>query len=405
MKTYLVGGAIRDSLLKIPVKDKDWLIVGATPEQMLQKGFKPVGKDFPVFLHPVSGEQYALARIERKSGSGYTGFICHTAGITLEQDLSRRDLTINAMAYDENGKIYDPFKGYEDLHKRQLRHVSSHFNEDPLRVLRVARFAACYAHLNFRIVPETLALMRSMSDNGELKQLSAERIWKETELALQSRNPQRYFQILRECNALAVIFPELNNLYGIRNNQTWPAEMDLAIHTLMSLSIAAQLSNQLEVRFATLCHDFGQDLIHNEKFTNSPRYTIKLIDNLCQRLRIPKNLRDLAVLAAKFHNLVQNIDKLETNTVVNLFNKIDAWRKIYRIEQIAIISEADARGCIGLEKISYHQTNQLRTIFNIACEVSVRDIINMGFRGAEINKELYYRRCQAIKNWQFYKKI
>ncbi|WWO99202.1 MAG: multifunctional CCA addition/repair protein [Candidatus Dasytiphilus stammeri] len=397
MKIYLVGGAIRDSILKIPVKDKDWLIVGATPEQMLQKGFKPVGKDFPVFLHPVTGEQYALARIERKSGSGYTGFICDTTGITLEQDLSRRDLTINAIAYDENGKIYDPFKGREDLHKRQLRHISSNFNEDPLRVLRVARFAACYAHLNFRIVPETLALMRSMSDNGELKQLSAERIWKETELALQSRNPQRYFQILRECNALAVIFPELNNLYGIRNNPRWPAEMDLAIHTLMSLSIAAQLSNQIEVRFATLCHDFGQVLIPNEDFTNSHRHTIKLIDNLCQRLRIPKNFRELAVLAAKFHNLVHKIDKLETNAIVTLFNKIDAWRKIYRIEQIAIISEADARGCIGFEKISYYQTNQLRTIFNIASQVSVRDIINMGFRGAEINKELYYRRCQAIK--------
>ncbi|WWP01368.1 MAG: multifunctional CCA addition/repair protein [Candidatus Dasytiphilus stammeri] len=402
MKTYLVGGAIRDSLLNIPVKDKDWLIVGATSEEMLKNGFKPVGKDFPVFLHPVSGEQYALARTERKSGSGYTGFICDTAGVTLEQDLSRRDLTINAIACDENGKVYDPFQGREDIKKRQLRHISSAFNEDPLRILRVARFAACYAHLNFSIALETLALMRSMSENGELTQLSAERIWKETKLALQSRNPQRYFQILKECHALAALFPELNNLYGIRKHQTLLADMDIAIHTLMSLSIAAQLSNQIEVRFATLCHDFGKAL-NNENFTNSDRYTTELIDNLCQRLRIPKNLRDLAVLAAKFHNLVHNIDKLETHAVVNLFNKLDAWRKIYRIEQIAIISEADARGCIGFEKISYHQTNKLRTIFNLARQVSVRDIINRGFHGPEINKELYHRRCQAIKHWQRYK--
>ncbi|WWP00863.1 MAG: multifunctional CCA addition/repair protein [Candidatus Dasytiphilus stammeri] len=403
MKTYLVGGAIRDSLLNLPVKDKDWLIVGATPEEMLQNGFKPVGKDFPVFLHPVSGEQYALARTERKSGGGYTGFICDTTGVTLEQDLSRRDLTINAIACDENGKVYDPFKGREDINKRQLRHISSAFHEDPLRILRVARFAACYAHLNFSIAPETLALMRSMSENGELTQLSAERIWKETERALQSRNPQLYFQILKECNALAVLFPELNNLYGIRNHQAWPAEMDIAIHTLMSLSIAAQLSNQIEVRFATLCHDFGKALTHKKNYLNNHIYTTELIDNLCKRLRIPKNLRDFAVLAARFHNLVHNIDQLEINTVVTLFNKLDAWRKIYRIEQIAIISEADARGCRGFEKISYHQTNKLRTIFNIASQVSVRDIINMGFHGAEINKELYQRRCQAIKDWQIYK--
>ncbi|KOC90099.1 multifunctional CCA addition/repair protein, partial [Winslowiella iniecta] len=359
MKTYLVGGAVRDGLLKLPVKDKDWVVVGATPQAMLEQGYQQVGRDFPVFLHPKSREEYALARTERKSGQGYTGFVTDFAAeVTLEQDLMRRDLTINAIARDEHGEFIDPYGGRDDLEKRLLRHVSAAFNEDPLRVLRVARFAARFAHLGFRIADDTRQLMRQMAASGELAHLTAERVWKETESALQSANPQVYFQVLRDCEALAVLFPEIDNLYGVPAPAKWHPEIDTGIHTLMTLAIAAQLSPETDVRFATLCHDFGKALTPPEKWPSHHGHGlagVPLVEGLCQRLRVPNHIRDLSILVAEVHDLVHTIEKHPPEILIQLFDRIDAWRKPQRVGQIALTSEADARGRTGFESNPYPQ--------------------------------------------------
>lgn len=404
MKIYLVGGAVRDGLLKLPVKDKDWVVVGATPQQMLDEGYQQVGKDFPVFLHPQSHEEYALARTERKSGQGYTGFTCYSApDVTLEQDLLRRDLTINAIAQDEHGKLIDPYNGLADIKSRLLRHVSPAFNEDPLRVLRVARFAARYAHLNFQIAPETLALMREMTDNGEIAHLTAERVWKETENALTSRNPQVFFAVLRECGALKVLFPEIDALYGVPAPAKWHPEIDTGIHTLMTLSIAAQLSPAVDVRFATLCHDLGKGLTPKEKWPSHHGHGpagVKLVEQLCARLRVPNEIRDLAKLVAEFHDLIHTFPILQPKTVIKLFDAIDAWRKPQRVEQIALTSEADARGRTGFEASDYPQGRMLRAAWTAAQSVTNKEVIEAGFSGPAIREELTKRRIKAVAAWK-----
>ncbi|AJZ91832.1 tRNA nucleotidyl transferase [Klebsiella michiganensis] len=404
MKIYLVGGAVRDGLLKLPVKDKDWVVVGATPQQMLDEGYEQVGKDFPVFLHPQSHEEYALARTERKSGQGYTGFTCYSApDVTLEQDLLRRDLTINAIAQDENGELIDPYNGLADIERRQLRHVSPAFNEDPLRVLRVARFAARYAHLSFQIAPETLALMRAMTDNGEIAHLTAERVWKETENALTSRNPQVFFAVLRECGALKVLFPEIDALYGVPAPAKWHPEIDTGIHTLMTLSIAAQLSPAVDVRFATLCHDLGKGLTPKEKWPSHHGHGpagVKLVEQLCARLRVPNEIRDLAKLVAEFHDLIHTFPILQPKTVIKLFDAIDAWRKPQRVEQIALTSEADARGRTGFEASDYPQGRMLRAAWIAAQSVTNKEVIEAGFSGPAIREELTKRRIKAVAAWK-----
>ena len=384
MKIYLVGGAVRDGLLRLPVKDKDWVVVGATPQEMLDAGYQQVGKDFPVFLHPKSREEYALARTERKSGQGYTGFTCYAApDVTLEQDLLRRDLTINAIAQDERGEFIDPYNGRVDIEKRLLRHVSPAFNEDPLRVLRVARFAARYAHLNFQIAPETQALMSAMAANGELEHLTPERVWKETENALTSRNPQVYFDVLRKCGALKVLFPEIDALFGVPAPEKWHPEIDTGIHVLMTLSIAAQLSPEVDVRFATLCHDLGKGLTPKEFW---PRHHghgpagVKLVERLCQRMRVPNEIRDLAKLVAEYHDLIHTIAILQPKTIIKLFDAIDAWRKPQRVEQVALTSEADARGRTGFEASDYPQGRLLRAAWIAAQSVTNKEVIDDGFR-------------------------
>lgn len=404
MKIYLVGGAVRDGLLRIPVKDKDWVVVGATPQEMLDAGYQQVGKDFPVFLHPKSREEYALARTERKSGQGYTGFTCYAApDVTLEQDLLRRDLTINAIAQDENGEFIDPYNGRADIEKRLLRHVSPAFNEDPLRVLRVARFAARYAHLNFQIAPETLALMSSMAANGELEHLTPERVWKETEYALTSRNPQVYFDVLRKCGALKVLFPEIDALFGVPAPEKWHPEIDTGIHVLMTLAIAAQLSPEVDVRFATLCHDLGKGLTPKEFW---PRHHghgpagVKLVENLCQRMRVPNEIRDLAKLVAEYHDLIHTISILQPKTIVKLFDAIDAWRKPHRVEQVALTSEADARGRTGFEASDYPQGRLLRAAWVAAQSVTNKEVIDDGFSGPAIRNELTRRRIAAVEAWK-----
>lgn len=404
MKTYLVGGAVRDGLLNLPIKDRDWVVTGTTPEAMLAAGYQQVGRDFPVFLHPKTREEYALARTERKSGQGYTGFITWFApDVTLEQDLQRRDLTINAIAQDSNGKIIDPFNGRHDIQQRLLRHVSAAFNEDPLRVLRVARFAARFAHLNFRIADETMALMQHMAASGELAHLTAERVWKETESALQSPNPQVFFQVLRDCNALAVLFPEIDKLFGVPAPAKWHPEIDTGVHTLMTLAIAAQLSPEVDIRFATLCHDVGKALTPPEKWPSHHGHGlagVPVVEQLCQRLRVPNHVRDLSLLVTEFHDIVHTVERQSSETLVGLFDRIDAWRKPQRVEQIALTSEADARGRATLENNPYPQGDYLRTAFGVVQAVSPKEVVEAGFTGSDVREELYRRRITALESWQ-----
>nr|WP_245250812.1 multifunctional CCA addition/repair protein [Pantoea endophytica] len=397
----MVGGAVRDALLRLPVKDRDWVVVGATPDAMLAEGYQQVGRDFPVFLHPRSREEYALARTERKSGNGYTGFVTQFApDVTLEQDLQRRDLTINAIAQSDSGELIDPYGGQRDLAKRQLRHVSSAFNEDPLRVLRVARFAARFAHLNFRIADETQALMREMAVSGELAHLTAERVWKETEKALLTRNPQVYFQVLRDCGALQVLFPEIDNLYGIPAPIKWHPEIDTGIHALMTLAMSAALSDQLDVRFATLFHDVGKALTPAEKWPSHHGHGlagVPIVEALCQRLRVPNQVRDLALVVTEFHDVVHTIERQPADALIALFDRIDAWRKPDRVEKMALTSEADARGRAGLESMTYPQGDYLRQAFALAQAVPTKDVVAAGFKGAEVREELTRRRVAVLQ--------
>ncbi|MEI7190004.1 multifunctional CCA addition/repair protein [Pectobacterium brasiliense] len=404
MKIYLVGGAVRDSLLGLPVTEKDWVVVGATPENLLEQGYQQVGKDFPVFLHPVSRDEYALARTERKSGKGYTGFVCHAApDVTLEQDLLRRDLTINAIARTERGDLIDPYHGRRDLENRVLRHVSDAFSEDPLRVLRVARFAARFAHLGFQIAEETMALMQKMAHEGELAYLTPERVWKETEKALGTSSPDVYFQVLRDCGALAALFPEIDNLYGVPAPAKWHPEIDTGIHTMMTVAMAARLSPEIDVRFATLCHDLGKGLTPPELW---PRHHghgpagVKLVEALCQRLRVPNPIRDLAKLVAEYHDLVHTVQVLQPKTLLKLFDAIDVWRKPQRLEQLALTSEADARGRAGFEENPYPQGDYLREAFRVASQVSSADVVADGFKGIDVRNELARRRIHALADWK-----
>ncbi|MFP9458739.1 multifunctional CCA addition/repair protein [Pectobacterium brasiliense] len=404
MKIYLVGGAVRDSLLGLPVTEKDWVVVGATPENLLEQGYQQVGKDFPVFLHPISRDEYALARTERKSGKGYTGFVCHAApDVTLEQDLLRRDLTINAIARTERGDLIDPYHGRRDLDNRVLRHVSNAFSEDPLRVLRVARFAARFAHLGFQIAEETMALMQKMAHEGELAYLTPERVWKETEKALGTSSPDVYFQVLRDCGALAVLFPEIDNLYGVPAPAKWHPEIDTGIHTMMTVAMAARLSPEIDVRFATLCHDLGKGLTPPELW---PRHHghgpagVKLVEALCQRLRVPNPIRDLAKLVAEYHDLVHTVQVLQPKTLLKLFDAIDVWRKPQRLEQLALTSEADARGRAGFEENPYPQGDYLREAFRVASQVSSADVVADGFKGIDVRNELARRRIHALADWK-----
>ncbi|MGL6021264.1 MAG: multifunctional CCA addition/repair protein [Gibbsiella quercinecans] len=404
MQIYLVGGAVRDSLLKLPVVDRDWVVVGATPAQLLALGYQQVGKDFPVFLNPQTHEEYALARTERKSGQGYTGFTCYAApDVTLEEDLQRRDLTINAIAQTPEGELIDPYGGVQDLNARVLRHVSDAFSEDPLRVLRVARFAARFAHLGFTLAPETAALMRSMADGGELSALPAERVWKETEKALQSQSPQVYFQVLRACGALKVLFPEIDALFGVPAPEKWHPEIDTGIHTLMTLAMASRLSPEVDVRFSALCHDVGKGLTPKQFWPHHHGHGpagVKLVEALCQRLRVPNPIRDLAMLVAEYHDLIHTVDKLRPETLLKLFDAIDVWRKPHRLEQMILTSEADARGRTGFEENPYPQGDYLRAAFRVANAVSVKEVVASGLQGLAIRDELKRRRQQALAAWK-----
>ena len=364
VKVYLVGGAVREQLLGRSVRERDWVVVGATPELMRKYRFKPVGKDFPVFLHPDTREEYALARTERKTAPGHHGFVIHAdPEVTLEQDLARRDLTINAMARDGRGAIIDPYGGRADLEKHLFRHVSPAFSEDPLRVLRVARFAARYAMLGFRIATDTLALMQSIAASGELTTLPAERLWRETVRALSEYQPIEYLRVLRVCGALDVLFPELNKLYGVPQVAQWHPEIDTGIHNEMALEQACALSSEAQVRFATLCHDLGKGITPKTVLPSHHGHEesgAKLVASLCQRLKVPTAFKDLAVLTARYHTHCHRAFELKPKTLLKVLLSLDGLRKPERFEHFLLACEADARGRTGFEQQAYPQADFLR---------------------------------------------
>ncbi|UFH68083.1 multifunctional CCA addition/repair protein [Morganella morganii] len=387
MDIYLVGGAVRDALLGLPVSDRDWVVVGATPDIMLKCGYQQVGRDFPVFLHPGTREEYALARTERKTGAGYTGFACYSApDVTLEDDLQRRDLTINAMAQSADGTLYDPYHGADDLKNRILRHVSEAFTEDPLRVLRVARFAARFAPQGFVIAPETLELMSAITQQGELAHLTAERVWKETEKALSSPCPDIYFSVLRRCGALAVLFPELETLFCATDGQTG---YDILTAALLRRTVL--LTNSTDIRFAALC------LYLSCHSTGEGRSAIQ---QLSERLRVPNPARDLALLATCHYRTVHDIGQLTADDIIALFDSLDAWRKPERITQLAVLCEADYLSRIAPEATDYPQGHILAEAFILAQNVAVKPVIEAGFKGADIKAELTRRRAEAVGEWQ-----
>jgi tRNA nucleotidyltransferase (CCA-adding enzyme) len=400
MQTYLVGGAVRDKLLNIPVKDRDWVVVGATIEEMLNNDFQQVGKDFPVFLHPHSKEEYALARTERKSGKGYTGFIVHASPeVTLEEDLLRRDLTINAMAEDESGNLIDPYQGLQDIKEKILRHVSPAFAEDPLRVLRVARFAARFAQLGFSIAPETLNLMKNIVENGELQYLIAERVWQEIQNALSENSPQVFFEVLRSCNALVEIMPELNALFGVPQPAKYHPEIDTGIHTLMVLKQACILSKNPAVRFAALCHDLGKAITDPEKWPSHKNHEslgATAIRELCSRIKVPNEFRELALIVCLHHTACHRANEHSAEQLLKTLQNTDALRRQERFELFLLACEADAKGRLGYEQSAYPQAELLRKVLSVANTVETKDILDAGFSGKDIGQQLEICRIKEI---------
>lgn len=407
MKVYLVGGAVRDQLLGLPVKDRDWIVVGAEPATLLSLGYQQVGKDFPVFLSPKTKEEYALARTERKASAGYTGFICDfSPTITLEQDLIRRDLTINAMAQSKDGEIIDPYGGKQDLENRILRHISPAFSEDPLRVLRVARFAARYHSLGFKIASETLALMAELAQSGELQHLTAERVWLETEKALNEKNPEIYFETLHKTGALSVLFPEIDALYGVPNPVKHHPEVDSFIHTMLVLKQAVNLTennpilNKSAVRFAAICHDLGKALTPQNILPHHYGHEqagIKPTRSLCKRLKVPSYFQELAELTCEFHTHIHKAFELRAETVITLFNRFDVWRKPQRFQEFLQVCLADTRGRTGFETKDYPQIDYINQLLQAANEVDVQQVIADGFEKQAIRNELTKRRILAVK--------
>ena len=406
MEIYLVGGAVRDKLLGLEVKDRDYVVVGATPEQMVARGFKPVGADFPVFLHPHSKQEYALARTERKSGRGYKGFKVYAApDVTLEDDLRRRDLTINAMAQAADDTLIDPFGGAEDLRKGILRHVSPAFTEDPVRVLRVARFAARYADRGFRVADTTMTLMRQMVESGEVDHLVAERVWAETERALTEQQPTRFFEVLRECGALARVFPEIDALFGVPQPPKYHPEVDSGLHTMMVLAQATRLSADTRVRFAALVHDLGKGETPSAEWPKHVGHEERgaaLVTGLCRRLRIPNEYRELGVVVARYHLRCHKAAELRAGTLLDTFEALDAFRRPERFEQFLLACEADMRGRTGWEERPYPQGDVLRRAIAAANEIDTSAIAaeHKNLDGNAIGERIRQARIAAIKRTQ-----
>lgn len=400
MNFYLVGGAVRDKLLNYEVLERDWVVVGGSPEQMITQGFKQVGKDFPVFLHPETKEEYALARTERKQGHGYSGFAIDASDITLEQDLLRRDLTINAMAMDVNGEVIDPFGGQQDLKDKLLRHVSNAFSEDPVRLLRVARFAARYHHLGFSVAPETMLLMKNMVNSGEVDYLVAERVFKEFVRSLKERNPQVFIRVLRQCGALKRIMPELDVLFGVPNPPQHHPEIDSGVHSLMVLEAACRLSDDVDVRFAALIHDLGKGITPMNQWPSHKGHDnlgIEVIERFCHRLGVTNVMRDLAVKASKFHILIHKYKELKASTRVKLLQQADAYRNEAGFKRLLMVCEADARGRLNTQDEPYKQAKRWWYLLQQLKAVDVQAIIEQGYSGQQIKNKLHQQRVSVAK--------
>tara|TARA_B110001450_G_scaffold255984_1_gene284979 strand:- start:413 stop:1642 length:1230 start_codon:yes stop_codon:yes gene_type:complete len=404
MQIYRVGGAVRDRLLNYPSSENDWVVVGASPQALIDRGYRPVGRDFPVFIHPQSGEEYALARTERKSGHGYGGFTFYTASnVTLIEDLQRRDLTINAIAEDSEGCLIDPYNGQRDLDDKILRHVSDAFLEDPLRVLRTARFAARYHHLGFSIASETMDAMRVLVDSGEMEHLVAERVWRETQRALGEQTPQVYFQTLRDCGALACILPEVDRLFGVAQRPDFHPEIDTGVHTMMALEQAAKLSDDCSVRFAVLVHDVGKGITPADVL---PRHTgheargLPLVKTLCERLKVPNEYRKLALVVTEYHLQCHRAADLKVETLLNLLRGVGALKSSAKLEPFLLSCEADARGRLGLENRHYSSPNYLRRAQSALATVSIADLVSSGAAGDEIGRQLHDRQIARLTEFK-----
>ena len=398
MKTYIVGGAVRDELLNLPVQDRDYVVVGSTPEEMLARGFRPVGKDFPVFLHPKSNAEYALARTERKTAPGYSGFAFHAApDVTLEEDLARRDLTINAMARGEDGTLIDPHDGQKDLQARLFRHVGPAFVEDPVRILRIARFAARFT--DFSVAPETQALMRAMVDNGEVDALVPERVWQELAKGLLETQPSRMFAVLRDCGALKRLLPELDRLFGVPQRAEYHPEIDTGIHVMMVVDTAARRAHALPVRFAALLHDLGKGTTPPDEW---PRHiahetrSVKLVETVCTRLKVPAECRDLALLAARYHGDIHRAAELRADTILRLIEKSDALRRPQRFEQLLEACAADFNGRLGWEEKPYVAADRLRQALSAVQAVPAGEIAKACDDPAQIPQRIHAARIAAL---------
>lgn len=400
MQVYLVGGAVRDKLLGLPIKEKDWVVVGATIEELTALGYQQVGRNFPVFLHPQTKEEYSLARTEKKTNPGYTGFSCDfLPTVKLEDDLLRRDLTINAMAMDSHGNIIDPFNGQADLTARILRHVSPAFIEDPVRVLRIARFAARYYHLGFTIANETRHLLYKMVKNGELHALVAERVWQEWSRSLAEQNPQIFITTLRSCGALQIILPEIDHLFGIPNPPASHPEIDTGIHTLMALQEVVKLSADNMIRFATLVHDAGKAATPIEKWPSHICHTtagVTIINKLCKRLRIPTEYRTFAEMAARFHIKIHNVFNLQAKTKINILEQTDAFRRPHLFEKLLLVCTADAIGRKILQK-NYEQLQYWRELLANCSKISAQAFIERGYKGDKIKNAMHEARVHCAK--------
>lgn len=409
MKIYMVGGAVRDRLLGQHSHDTDWVVVGATPQEMTAQGFTPVGRDFPVFLHPITHEEYALARTERKQGMGYRGFVVHTASdVTLEEDLARRDLTINAMAAPEHwnhaAEIVDPYGGRHDLQAKVLRHVTEAFREDPVRILRVARFAARLHEFN--VAPETLALMRDMVRAGEINHLVPERVWQEISRGLMEMRPSRMFEVLRACGALAVLLPELDRLWGVPQRAEHHPEIDCGIHAMLVLDMAAQLQTPLPVRFACLCHDFGKGSTPADVL---PRHighegrSARLLQAVSERWRVPAECRELADVVAREHGNIHRSQTLGASALLRLFSRCDAIRRPERFSSALWACECDARGRLGLDNAAYPQRPRLwaalQVVLTVDTAVIAQTAVQHGLKGAAIGLAIEAARIDALQQW------
>lgn len=400
MEIYLVGGAVRDTLLQVKARDRDWVVVGATPQQMIDGGYRPVGQEFPVFLHPDTNEEYALARTERKSGHGYHGFTFYTdPSVTLEQDLARRDLTINAMAMDSEGQLYDPYGGQKDLEQGRLRHVSAAFAEDPVRILRIARYAARFAKWGFRVAHSTHQLMRQMVASGEVDHLVPERVWQEFESALLEDDPGRFIEVLHRCGALDRIMPELAQLFGVPQPEHHHPEIDTGVHTLMVLRQAVALSPLAEVRFAALVHDLGKGTTPRQEWPRHIGHEVRgvgLVEQLCQRLKAPKRFRELAVVVTRYHTHYHRAVELRPATLLKLFHGLDLFRRPERLGYFLAVGEADSRGRLGFEGGEYPQRLLIQRTFEAAITITGSQVASDGYRGVAVGEEMERRRLAAI---------